>query len=130
MKTNPRCLYDSTFADFLGNDDNYIFGTLCDNYHGEALTTTREAWKAEISILKQNMLCTLFRNDATSARPEGSMEVQKVVWWKHSCPNGNLSSAKVHRTLSVRVDEDGQVNVSVKSEELPEGIEVLVIDGE
>lgn len=50
---NPRCLYNSSFADFLGSDDNYIFGTLCDNYHGEALTTTREAWKAEISILKQ-----------------------------------------------------------------------------
>ena len=49
---NPRCLYNSTFADFLGSDDNYIFGTLCDNYHGEALTTTREARKAEISILK------------------------------------------------------------------------------
>ena len=53
MKNTPRCLYSSSFADFIGSDDNYIFGTLCDNYHGEALTTTREAWKAEISILKQ-----------------------------------------------------------------------------
>lgn len=53
MKNTPRCLYNNSFADFLGSDDNYIFGTLCDNYHGEALTTTREAWKAEISILKQ-----------------------------------------------------------------------------
>lgn len=51
--SNTRCLYNSSFADFLGSDDNYIFGTMCDNYHGEALTTTREAWKVEISILKQ-----------------------------------------------------------------------------
>ena len=53
MQTSPRCLYNNSFADFLGSDDNYIFGTLCDNYHGEALTTTREALKAEISVLKQ-----------------------------------------------------------------------------
>ena len=30
-----------------------MFGQLCDNYHGEALTTTREAWKSEISIMKE-----------------------------------------------------------------------------
>ena len=47
-----RCLYNSSFKDFINNEINSIFGTLCDNYHGEALTTTREAWKEEISILK------------------------------------------------------------------------------
>lgn len=48
-----RCLYNSSFRDFVNKDTNSIFGTLCDNYHGEALTTTREAWKEEISILKE-----------------------------------------------------------------------------
>lgn len=48
-----RCLYNSSFKKFINNDINLIFGTLCDNYHGEALTTTREAWKEEISILKE-----------------------------------------------------------------------------
>lgn len=48
-----RCLYNSTFKEFLLLDEKSILGTLCDRYHGEALTTTREAWKAEISILKQ-----------------------------------------------------------------------------
>lgn len=47
-----RCLYNSSFMDFLNTDDNTIFGILCDRYHGEALTTTREAWKSEISIMK------------------------------------------------------------------------------
>lgn len=46
-------------------------------------------------------LRTLFENDASSARPDGSMEVLKVVWWKHSCPSGDISSAKVHRSLEV-----------------------------
>ena len=35
--------------------------------------------------LKQAML-TIFVNDETSARPSGSMEVVKLVWWKHNCP--------------------------------------------
>ena len=47
-----RCLYDSSFKKFLETDDNAIFGELCDKYHGEALTTTREAWRSEISIMK------------------------------------------------------------------------------
>ena len=47
-----RCLYDSSFNKFLETDDNAIFGTLCDKYHGESLTTTREAWRSEISIMK------------------------------------------------------------------------------
>ena len=52
MITNPRCLYNSTFASFLYKDINSIFGTLCDNYHGDALTTTREAWKSEVEIMR------------------------------------------------------------------------------
>ena len=47
-----RCLYNSSFKTFLNTDDSSIFGSLCDNYHGEALTTTREAWKSEITIMK------------------------------------------------------------------------------
>lgn len=47
-----RCLFNSSFKTFLNTDDNSIFGLLCDNYHGEALTTTREAWKSEITIMK------------------------------------------------------------------------------
>lgn len=46
-------------------------------------------------------LITLFENDASSARPEGSMEVRKVYWWKHNCPMGQYSSAKVHRSLKI-----------------------------
>lgn len=47
-----RCLYNSSFEKFNNSDSNSILGILCDNYHGEALTTTREAWKGEISIMK------------------------------------------------------------------------------
>lgn len=53
MSKSPRCLFHSNLAVFSYADENAIFGILCDNYHGDALTTTREAWKSELSILKQ-----------------------------------------------------------------------------
>lgn len=53
MKDSARCLYHSSFIEFLRADSNALLGILCDKYHGEALTTTREAWKYEISIVKQ-----------------------------------------------------------------------------
>ena len=47
-----RCLYNSDLATFLYTDSASIYRILDDNYHGEALTTTRDAWKAEIDIMK------------------------------------------------------------------------------
>lgn len=46
----------------------------------------------------------LFENDASSARPEGTMRVLKVFWWKHSSKPGQYSSARVHGTLKVNPD--------------------------
>lgn len=57
----------------------------------------------DAAAIKQ-ALPRLFENDASSARPEGSMEVLKVVWWQHNCPSGQASSAKVHRSLHVASD--------------------------
>ena len=51
-------------------------------------------------------LRTLFINDASSARPEGSMEVVNVYWWKHNSKIGQYSSAKVHRLLKIEPKED------------------------
>ena len=53
MINSTRCLYGSSFEEFNNKDDSLILGVLCDKYHGAALTTTREAWKDEIAIMKQ-----------------------------------------------------------------------------
>lgn len=79
-------------------------------------------------------LRTLFANDASSARPEGSMEVHKVYWWTHSSPNGQYSSAKVHRLLDVKVkpgvDEPKNIgDYDIALNELPDLV-YEVIDGE
>lgn len=57
----------------------------------------------DAEAIKQ-VLPRLFENDESSARPAGSMEVLKVIWWKHNCKAGQYSSAKVHRTLTVQHD--------------------------
>jgi CRISPR-associated protein Csd2 len=59
---------------------------------------------ADAGAIKE-ALVNLFENDASSARPEGSMEVYKVYWWIHNCRNGQYSSAKVHRSLRVSVKD-------------------------
>ncbi len=53
MGNSPRCLYQSEIAAFLDGDREAIFGTLCDSYHGDMLTTSREAWMGEIDILQE-----------------------------------------------------------------------------
>lgn len=72
-------------------------------------------------------LRTLFCNDESAARPAGSMEVVKLIWWKHNCANGQYSSAKVHRTLQVSCDDQGKVLVSTAD---MEGLIPEVLDGE
>lgn len=51
-------------------------------------------------------LRTLFVNDSSSARPDGSMEVCKVYWWEHNCPMGQYSSAKVHKSVKITAKTD------------------------
>ncbi|MBF1085411.1 type I-C CRISPR-associated protein Cas7/Csd2 [Solobacterium sp.] len=51
-------------------------------------------------------LRTLFENDASSARPDGSMEVKKIYWWRHNCKSGQYSSAKVQNTISIKLKDN------------------------
>jgi CRISPR-associated protein Csd2 len=69
----------------------------------------------------KEVLPRLFENDASSARPEGSMRVLQVIWWKHNSKLGQYSSARVHGTLQVK--PDGQFTLDtlegLTAEEIP-----------
>lgn len=78
-------------------------------------------------------LRTLFVNDASSARPDGSMEVYKLYWWEHNCEIGQYSSARVHRSVQAVLKEGIDIPTDVTDyeitlEELP-GLEPEIIDG-
>ncbi|MCA6070710.1 MAG: type I-C CRISPR-associated protein Cas7/Csd2 [Endomicrobium sp.] len=66
----------------------------------------------------------LFENDASSARPEGSMKILKVIWFEHNSSSGQYSSAKVHS--SVEIDKN---NGNIKNEEALKKGAVESIDG-
>ena len=83
----------------------------------------------EDAVAIQEALRTLFRNDATSARPDGSMEVVQLVWWTHNCANGQYSSARVHRSLHVTTGADGMPILTV-DESAIEGLAYEQLDGE
>lgn len=78
-------------------------------------------------------LRTLFENDASSARPEGSMEVVKLFWFEHDSKCGQYSSAKVHRSVKVSQKDPMAMPTSPEDyeiilEELP-GLIPEIIDG-
>lgn len=78
-------------------------------------------------------LRTLFVNDATAARPDGSMEVCKLYVWRHNCKDGQYPAAKIHNSLTIapkymerlpRSIDDYEITLA----ELP-GITPEILDG-
>lgn len=78
-------------------------------------------------------LRTLFVNDASSARPDGSMEVIKLFWWKHNCKEGQYSAAKVHNSVVVKlkdgIDIPSSADDYIISVNDLEGLKPEIIDG-
>ncbi|MBS6610794.1 MULTISPECIES: type I-C CRISPR-associated protein Cas7/Csd2 [Peptoniphilus] len=52
----------------------------------------------DIETLKE-CIKTLFINDISSARPDGSMEVKDIFWFNHSSKVGDVSSGKIKELL-------------------------------
>jgi CRISPR-associated protein Csd2 len=93
---------------------------------------TKTGFSDEDAEAMKEAIKTLFRNDASSARPEGSMEVYKVYWWEHNSPNGQYSSAKVHRLVGVKPNKDNPNSIEDYTITLGEldGLKCEVMDGE
>jgi CRISPR-associated protein Csd2 len=86
----------------------------------------------DAQIVKE-CLRTLFVNDASSARPDGSMEVVKLFWWEHNCKDGQYSSAKVHRSVKVELKPEVMVPASVEDYDISveplENLNLEMIEG-
>ena len=78
-------------------------------------------------------LRTLFVNDASSARPDGSMEVYRLYWFRHNCKDGQYSSAKVHRSVRAELKEPDALPACAEDYRIVadalEGLEPEVLDG-
>ena len=52
---NMRFLYNDNIKVFLNNDVDSIIGSMVNNSHGNLMTTTRESWESEITIMKNTL---------------------------------------------------------------------------
>ena len=91
----------------------------------------------DAEVIKE-VLVSLFENDASSARPEGSMRVREVFWFTHSNKLGNVSSARVFDLIEFdkeKQDKDSYDDYSIhlNQEKLAEyeakGLQVEIIEG-
>lgn len=92
---------------------------------------------ADVEIIKE-VLVSLFENDASSARPEGSMRVREVFWFTHSNKLGNVSSARVFDLIEFdkeKQDKDSydDYRIHLNQEKLAEyeakGLKVDILEG-
>ena len=93
----------------------------------------KTGFTAEDAETLKECLRTLFVNDASSARPDGSMEICKLYWFRHNCAVGQYSSAKVHRSVWAELKEPDTFpscaeDYRIIAEPL-EGLEPEVLDG-
>ena len=86
----------------------------------------------DADVLKE-CLRTLFVNDASSARPEGSMELIKLYWFRHNCKDGQYSSAKVHRSVQAELITSDALPSSAEDYRITleplEGLEPEILNG-
>lgn len=64
MNVSPRCLFNSDFSSFLYKDIDSVFGTLCNNYHGDALLQESRGNQKIVPIL----VATNFPSNSTNIR--------------------------------------------------------------
>lgn len=93
----------------------------------------KTGFSEEDAEVVKECLRTLFVNDASSARPDGSMEVVRLYWFRHNCKDGQYSSAKVHRSLNVKLKDENTLPTGVEDYDItltpPDGLAVDEIDG-
>ncbi len=88
-----------------------------------AQLATRTGFSDEDALTIKGILPRLFENDASSARPDGSMKVLTVIWWQHDSKSGQYSSATVHDTLRNNVRPDGTYELAPLAGLTPEEID-------
>lgn len=101
-------------SDTMGTKHRVAFGLYVVNGSINCQLAEKTGFTEEDAEKIKQALLTLFENDSSSARPDGSMEVCRLYWWKHSCKTPKYSSAKVHRLLSVKLKDNVKRPASIE----------------
>ncbi|MDR1699724.1 MAG: type I-C CRISPR-associated protein Cas7/Csd2 [Lachnoclostridium sp.] len=97
---------DSKASDTMGMKHRVEFGLYVVKGSINCQLAEKTGFSDEDAEKIKAALCTLFTNDSSSARPEGSMEVCQVYWWKHSEKTPAVTTAMIHRSVNVKAKTD------------------------
>lgn len=88
-------------SDTMGTKHRIGFGLYVLKGSVNVQLAEKTGFSQEDAELLKEALKTLFENDASSARPEGSMEICRLYWWQHDEKTPAVSTARVHRSIKV-----------------------------
>lgn len=124
---NSEAGKDSKASDTMGMKYRIGFGLYVVKGSVNVQLAEKTGFSQEDAECLKEALRTLFENDASSARPEGSMEVCRLYWWQHNEKTPAVSTAQVHRSVKVtplvdrpRCFEDYEIKVEALPCVVPE----------
>lgn len=98
--TNGQDAGEKRSSDTMGSKNFIDYGVYLVQGSVNSFYSERTGFdEKDLEILKE-ALRTLFINDVSSARPDGSMEIKEVYWFTHSNKLGNVSSSKIKQLVN------------------------------
>jgi conserved hypothetical protein len=98
--TNGQDAGEKRSSDTMGSKNFIDYGVYLVQGSVNSFYSERTGFdEKDLKILKE-ALRTLFINDVSSARPDGSMEIKEIYWFTHSNKLGNVSSAKIKQLVN------------------------------
>ncbi len=86
-------------SDTIGSKSFIEYGVYLVKGSINCLFAEKTGFTEEDKEVFKECLRTLFENDASAARPEGSMRVKDIFWFEHSSKTGNISSAEIFESI-------------------------------
>ncbi|WP_461212780.1 type I-C CRISPR-associated protein Cas7/Csd2 [Lacticaseibacillus sp. GG6-2] len=93
---------DAKGSDTMGTKAVVPFGVYVFNGSVNVELAQKSGFTDDDAAALKEALRTLFVNDSSAARPEGSMAVLKLVWWEHDSEIGKLAPYLVHAATKVK----------------------------
>lgn len=101
-----RCINSSAAkgraADTLGFRSYIRYGLYLMKGSVSAGLAEKTGFSENDAILLRNVIRNIFNNDGSSARPEGSMVLERLYWWNHHAFYGDYPSSQVFDTIRIR----------------------------
>ncbi|WP_300408735.1 type I-C CRISPR-associated protein Cas7/Csd2 [Lagierella sp.] len=124
-------------SDTMGTKHSVEFGTYFFSGAINSYIAEKTGFNEEDKEIIKKCLKTLFINDTSSARPDGSMEIKEIFWFEHKNEIGNVSSAKIRALLEyedlAQADSYEDYKIRLNEEKLEEykklGIKYSHIEG-